>query len=286
MTEVRLDQIVLDGLTQSRAANDAETIEDYAEDWREGAAFPPVDLFTQDGEIYWIGDGNHRVHAAVVAGRSNVPAKVHDGNERAALLFSCSVNQNHGLRRSNADKRNTVSLMLELEPKWSNRRIAEHAGVSDPLVSEVRKSLEGENRIPETKVREGRDGKRRPVEETTENADANAQLLNSSTPAVEGDEPEPDPAAGVDIEALARLYKESLADLNRMLRGFREVSNEPRTGAYVARKFTRIEKLIDDLKAAVSMAEPVAECEECYGVGCGDCSNTGFIVRMMQRAKA
>jgi len=50
----------------------------------------------------------------------------------------------HGLRRTNADKRNAVRLAL-LHPyarAWSNRLIAKHVGVDSKTVASVRRELE------------------------------------------------------------------------------------------------------------------------------------------------
>jgi hypothetical protein len=90
--------------------------------------------------VYWIADGHHRVAAARLAGLETIEASVHLGNERAALFEATAANKLHGLRRSRADKRRAVRILLS-DPKWaamSDRAIAEHVGVSHPFVAGLR----------------------------------------------------------------------------------------------------------------------------------------------------
>lgn len=279
--KIALDAIMLDDLNQSRVGTDAEVVEQYAEAWREGAEFPPVDLFSEDGQLYYVGDGHHRAHGAVVAQLESIAAVVHSGDQRAAAIFACSANKTHGLYRSNADKRNAVARMLELEPKWSNRRIAEHVGVGHTLVSDVR-NAGGQKSAPDTRV--GRDGR----DYVLENKEEPARVASDATPPEEESgeveavsEPED---LRPDLDALAAPYKAIVDDLNRHRRTLLELTADETTGAYLQLKAARIEKHLDDLKAAWRMAEPMAECEDCYGVGCDKCSHTGFITRAMQEA--
>lgn len=155
--KLKLSDIEIDGGTQMRAEIDQAAVAEYAERMEEGDHFPPLDVFT-DGATYWLAGGFHRFHAASKAGFIDFPCTVHKGVLRDAVLFAVADNQRHGLRRSNADKRRAVEALLgDAEwAKWSDRKIAEHAGVSNNLVSEMRRSLssddsEGEGRIYITK---------------------------------------------------------------------------------------------------------------------------------------
>src|SRR4051812_18892617 len=100
-----------DGGTQSRIQLHADTITDYAERIGDGAVFPPVVVF-YDGADHWLADGFHRVEAHRQAGRDSVEAEVKQGTKRDALLYAVGANATHGLRRSNADKRRAVMVML------------------------------------------------------------------------------------------------------------------------------------------------------------------------------
>ena len=141
-----LSQIRCDGGTQSRAAIHQATVDEYAEDYKNGANFPPITVF-YDGEIFWLADGFHREKAARKAGLTEIAAIVKQGTRRDAVLYSVGANAKHGLRRTNADKRRAVMTLLEDgEWKgWSNVAIAKQCGVDEKTVRNLRKSLTSEN---------------------------------------------------------------------------------------------------------------------------------------------
>ena len=137
--QVNLSHIRRDGGTQARADMNQSAIEDYAQAMEAGAKFPPVVLF-QDQDTYWLGDGFHRVAAAIKAGKKGIQADIRQGGQRQARLFALGANSTHGVRRTNADKRLAVSILLD-DPEWSqwsNRKIADAVGVSDPFVMKMR----------------------------------------------------------------------------------------------------------------------------------------------------
>ncbi len=74
-----------DGGTQPRVAINQTTVEEYADDMREGASFPPVLLFF-DSTDYWLADGYHRVEAALSIGLNEIAAVVRQGSQRDAVL--------------------------------------------------------------------------------------------------------------------------------------------------------------------------------------------------------
>lgn len=119
----------------------AETVAEYAEALAAGAALPPVVVFADSKGAHWLADGFHRCAAAELAGLSDVAADVRQGGRREALLHAAGANAAHGLRRSNADKRRAVLLVIEACPKWSNRRVAEACGVHHDMVSDARKAV-------------------------------------------------------------------------------------------------------------------------------------------------
>jgi hypothetical protein len=129
--------------TQARVRLDPAVIDEYAEAMTEGAIFPPVVLFSE-GDLYWIGDGHHRIKAARQVGYTAIKAEVREGGQREALLYACGANASHGLRRTNADKRKAVDTMLR-DPewsKWSNGATARHCGATPQFVGDRRRVLE------------------------------------------------------------------------------------------------------------------------------------------------
>lgn len=151
---LNLDKIKIDGGTQSRAKIQEATIAEYADAMRNGAVFPAVTVF-HDGAEYFLADGFHRYFAAKKAGSPGIKCDIREGTLRDAILFSFSVNHDHGLQRTAADKRKIVIAMLKDDEwgKWSDREIARQCHVSHTLVSAIRKEL-GLDKT-ETKYKQG-----------------------------------------------------------------------------------------------------------------------------------
>lgn len=154
--EVELSRIRIDGQTQPRVEIDEDVVAEYAEDMAAGFPFPPVVVFCE-GATAWLADGFHRYHAAKRAGLDRMQALAYGGGATLARWYACGANRTHGLRRTPADKRRAVEMALALHPEKSDRAIAEHVGVSNHLVADVRRQL-GE--IP-VDARVGMDGKTR-----------------------------------------------------------------------------------------------------------------------------
>jgi hypothetical protein len=139
---LRTDLIHTDGGTQPRAASDQHTVTEYAEAMQEGAQFPPVVVFN-DGKDFWLADGFHRVLAARVADILEIDVDLRPGTKREAILYAVGANAEHGMRRTNEDKRRAVFHLLgDAEwAKWSDNEIARRCAVSQPFVSELRQRL-------------------------------------------------------------------------------------------------------------------------------------------------
>lgn len=140
MTPLRIDLIRIDGGTQPRAHLNPETVTEYANAMADdGCVFPPVTVF-YDGADYWLADGFHRVAASKEAGFADIDADVRQGTRRDAVLFSVGANADHGLRRTNEDKRRAVLTLLNDSEwgQWSAREIARRCGVHHQLVERLR----------------------------------------------------------------------------------------------------------------------------------------------------
>jgi hypothetical protein len=140
IVKIRLDKIKVDGDLQVRDKINEDAVREYAEVIREGGKMPPVTVFF-DGKTYHLADGWHRFFAHKQAAFAEIEAEVHDGTRRDAILFALSANDKHGLRRTNADKRRSVLVLLEdFEwSEWNNTKIAEVCGVSATFVDKIRK---------------------------------------------------------------------------------------------------------------------------------------------------
>jgi hypothetical protein len=140
IVKIRLDKIKVDGDLQVRDKINEDAVREYAEVIREGGKMPPVTVFF-DGKTYHLADGWHRFFAHKQAAFAEIEAEIHDGTRRDAILFAVSANDKHGLRRTNADKRRSVLVLLEdFEwSEWNNTKIAEVCGVSATFVDKIRK---------------------------------------------------------------------------------------------------------------------------------------------------
>lgn len=131
--------IMLDHEIQPRQQLNQEVVAEYAEAMKQGATFPPVVAYF-DGTKYWLADGFHRVQAKETNGALEILTEVQLGSQREAKLFAVGANTDHGLRRSNADKRRAVKSLLNDHKwsQWSNREIARRCGVSYEMVRLIR----------------------------------------------------------------------------------------------------------------------------------------------------
>lgn len=136
-----MDAIRIDGGTQSREKIDEAVVGDYADLIADGVQFPAVRVYF-DGVSHYLADGFHRYHAHRKAFRGAIEVDVEKGTLRDAILYSLGANHEHGLRRTNADKRKAVQAMLnDFEwQEWSNGEIARRCHVSERLVANVRGS--------------------------------------------------------------------------------------------------------------------------------------------------
>jgi len=94
------------------------------------------------GTTYWLADGFHRVTAAIIACIPELSAEIINGTKRDAILYSVGCNANHGLRRTNADKRKAVMILLQDDEWkcWTDGAIAKQCCVDRSTVTKIRNS--------------------------------------------------------------------------------------------------------------------------------------------------
>jgi hypothetical protein len=140
----------LDADTQPRVEIDREVVADYAARMKAGDEFPPITIFRDKGDdsAWPVGDGFHRIEAAEQCDKKTISCVIRDVPDgsnatREARLYAAGANAEHGLRRSNADKRRAVEMLLG-DPEWfakSNRLIGKHAKVDHKTVGSIRAEL-------------------------------------------------------------------------------------------------------------------------------------------------
>lgn len=216
--KIKLSAIDTESGTQTRVLLHEETIADYAEAMKGRVKFPPVIVF-HDGTVYYLADGFHRVMAAIRNGAKEIEADVRKGSCLDALKYALGANTDHGLRRTNADKRKCVTLALAAFGKLSDRGIADMCGVGAPMVGEQRKSSNCNNiTVPRT----GLDGKTRKLPAPSP-APAKPERKEEKNNQEEGKEEEKErPILGPmadDSEAMMSVYfevKEMLSSIQKM----------------------------------------------------------------------
>jgi hypothetical protein len=157
--KIALTKLRTDGDTQPRAMLNQDIIAEYTEAMLEDAKFPPIVVF-HDSANYWIADGFHRFFASKRAGVTDIECDVHQGTLREAQLYSVGANSNHGLRRTNDDKRKAVQTLLnDLEwGDWSDSEIARRCNVSHVTVGRIKKALQLEKTEVKYKDKHGNIG--------------------------------------------------------------------------------------------------------------------------------
>lgn len=158
--QIEIKKISKNTKTQSRAEINQDVVSEYAEILKKGK-LPAIKLF-RDKENYYIADGWHRYEAAKRIGAKMIEAEFETGTLRDAIYYSISSNLDHGLRRTNSDKRKSVSMLLE-DKKWaqmSNLQVCEKAGVSLGLVKIIKSELKNSlGYIAKSNLITGKDGR-------------------------------------------------------------------------------------------------------------------------------
>ena len=126
---IQISQIHSSDKTQSRVKLNQSVLEDYTQLLNDSDfSFPPISVLldNEDETKFYIYDGYHRLEAHKRKQRNEIFVEVTGiGNLRDAILQSLSVNSEHGLRRSNADKRKAVMTLLTDKDwnRWSIRSL-------------------------------------------------------------------------------------------------------------------------------------------------------------------
>ena len=192
LLELEVSKLTIEQGYQGRVSLCPEVVVQYIECLLQGDKFPPIKVF-HDGNKFILADGFHRVAAYKRMGSATVAAEIVEGTERDATLHSVGANSKHGLPRTNADKKKSVSILLK-DAEWSNwsdKEISTKCLVSDRFVAGVRKSLRMEHSEESSKQRKyinrygnqsvmkvSSIGKKNPVMEAID-LDINLELIES-----------------------------------------------------------------------------------------------------------
>ena len=154
--KIKIRDIIAKDELYPRAKLNEPAIDDYARAMKGGTKLPPIVVF-RDNDGHHLADGRHRLEAARRNGDKEITADVRKGSRRDALLYAVGANAEHGLRRTRADKRKAIQLLLD-DPEWrqwSVNQIARACNVSWDLVEAVRRAYLPEPEDSERHVKRG-----------------------------------------------------------------------------------------------------------------------------------
>lgn len=280
--QIPLELLRTDGDTQPRAGLSQEVVEDYAEALRAGKRFPPVIAY-HDKYHLWLADGFHREAAHRLAGLPSILAVVIEGDLDDAQLYSWSANQEHGLRRTNIDKERVVSLHLKHRKwgLWSDRRIAEHCGVSHTYVANLRDRLGQESRL-----RQAADGRifdlgkpeAPPAPETPPTPEPDGAFEPGADIGFEDANGDPLPERCRPAFLLACAIGSTCREIDTLVRRVEEFAKQP-GGRLLARWLESIRQQLRDARGNLWSNRATHLCPYCQGndPACKACKGEGWV---------
>lgn len=164
---VRIDSLVLKD-SPRLAGEDPEHTRLLAE---ADDVLPPITVHRPTMRVI---DGMHRVRAALLNRKGVIKARLLDCEEGTAFVLAVKANTTHGLPLSQSDRKAAAARIIAFHPQWSDRAIASSAGLSDKTVSRIRACATAET--PQSHVRLGADGRRRPLNSAARRQQAAAMI--------------------------------------------------------------------------------------------------------------
>ena len=300
--KLKLETLVIDAGTDVRSEINDDTVSEYGLAAKNKAKLPPLVVFdTKDGLL--LADGFHRYFGFERQGIKEYDCDVHKGTREDAIKYALGCNTTHGLRRTNADKRNSVMIAMREFPNLSTSALAEICAVSRPQVDSVRQEVEektereklcneagqGADSAPSSGEkpsksqdlppprREGKDGKSYTV----------PPRKTSAIPARHERPVETLDATGIPVpEEIVPFWDATFSEAQRLITLTSEIrvrikraqeTNEP---AFREVDHTDILAKLDQVYADLKRAKPYAVCPSCNGVstkGCATCKGRGFV---------
>jgi hypothetical protein len=190
-------------------------------------------------------DGMHRLKAAIMRGERTIVATFYDGDDAEAFVLAVTSNVHHGLPLTLSDRKSAAARIVTSNPHWSDRAIAEVAGLSAKTVGAIRADFTAS--LPEDRERIGRDGRVRPLS-TVDGRRMASELITLY--------PE---SSSRDIARKAGISPSTVRDVrDRLRRGEDPVPTRRRAGSHNERP-TRERKLQELIRSEPSQS---VECRE------------------------
>lgn len=293
--------ITRDEAMQSRICVDQSTIDQYVEDFRNGAVFPPMNV-VKDGKTYWLVEGWHRMGMYDHERVTKVKVCVVEGDRDLATELSAGSNAVHGKPRTYQDKQRSVLILLEIakRKKWSTEQIAQKAKVSFHLADKLRRehSEDGGERVgrngqvyqSKPAAALSRESAQSDPEPVVDTSPEELEKLGNATPPVKlpkgriedcYDKPVPERLSAVFMHGreLTAIALDLAKTKTRLLAALRHESGGAKRVSLAA-----CEKNIEETIRMIRSGKPDALCPECLGVAgseeadvCKTCDGEGWL---------
>jgi hypothetical protein len=149
--------------TQTRVAINNDVVKEYMEEMEAGDIFPPILVyFDKLNNRYILVDGFHRLEAhSRLHPNDAISVELKLGTLDEARWASLGANKDHGIRRTNADKRSAIvnALKHDRGAELSDNQIGKYFHVDHKTVAVVRRELELSSEIPKIETRMVQRGK-------------------------------------------------------------------------------------------------------------------------------
>ena len=122
------------------------------------SVLPPILVHRETMRVI---DGMHRLRAAILNGHDQIEVQFFDGSDEEAFVAAVLANVRHGLPLALADREAAATRIVGSHPGWSDRAIAEVAGLAPNTVAAIRSRSTAQ--VAQSNARIGRDGRLRPL---------------------------------------------------------------------------------------------------------------------------
>ena len=285
-----LNEIAFKDSPRVRSGIRNEVAEDYARRYRAKESLPPVHLFWDSGaKLMYLADGSHRCAAMALIGRKAIEAEVRNGTYQDALQFALLANAQHGLPRSNEDKRQSIATALQEWPKVSNVQISKMCDVDDKTVALVRAELETKQLVAPSKTRISAAGKQMPAVLPRKSEVGIREKTSKTTKSPKTKEPIDLDAKGTPIPKAVQKYWNRAPEVRELMASISEIVKQiKKAHSSQDLMFAEIScnTVVDDLErayTAIKCSLPYVVCALCQGhpetqkAGCRMCFGRGLI---------
>ncbi len=270
--KILLSQIDLKNSPRVRAKDpDDDTVEQYAENYEKGVPMPPIVLFYDpDTKQFLLADGRHRYEAAEFNQQDKIEATIIEGGYADALKHALLANAEHGVPRSNADKRQCVkAALLQWGAGVTDMHIAGIAMVSDKTVASVREEMLEHKQLKPTKTRTRSDG-----QEITVGSSGREEMVDSFGKAI---------PHKVQTYWDRRDEMQKLHDQAEWVHDALKDAHRIKDPMFAELNFTDLLASLEHIKSSIKSAIPFCVCTNCAGHpetqkgGCRLCLDRGLI---------